>query len=229
MSKTAGIKSWAIDDRPREKLLHKGSVALSDAELIAILIGSGNNKQSAVELSREILSLYNNNLNNLGKQSPDELMKFKGIGEAKAISIVAALELGRRRKISEALSRPKISCSKDAFELFQSIIADLPHEEFWVLLLNRANNVIDYFKLSQGGTAGTVMDVKIIMKKALEKLAHGIIIAHNHPSGNNNPSESDKNITQKLSKAAKFFDIQLLDHIIVADKQYFSFADEGLL
>jgi DNA repair protein RadC len=229
MEKKQSIKNWALDDRPREKLLKNGISTLSNAELIAILIGSGNTKQTAVELSRTILQHYGNNLNALGKLIPADLMQFNGIGEAKAISIVAALELGRRRKMEDVLVRQKIGSSKDAFDLFQSIISDLPYEEFWVLLLNRANNVLEYFKLSQGGTAGTVIDVKIILKRALEKLAHGIIIAHNHPSGNRNPSDADKRITQKLKDAAKLLEIQLLDHIIVADNQYFSFADEGLI
>lgn len=229
MKNKTPIRLWAIDDRPREKLLLKGTSSLSDAELIAILIGSGNNKQSAVDLSRDILKKYGNNLNALGKLTPSDFMQFNGIGEAKAVSIIAALELGRRRKMADVLTRVKITSSKDAFDLFQSLIADLPHEEFWVLLLDRANQVIEYFQLSSGGTAGTVMDVKIILKRAIDKLSHGIIIAHNHPSGNREPSESDKQITKKLKDAAKLLDIQLLDHIVVANKQYFSFADEGLL
>jgi len=227
--KTNSIKNWAADDRPREKMISKGTVSLSDAELIAILLRTGNRNKSAVELAREILEANSNNLNLLGKQSIVDFKKFKGIGQAKAVEIIAALELGRRRKLSEALEQKTITGSKDAFGLFEALLSDLPHEEFWVALLDRANHVIDIFKISQGGTAGTVMDVKIIMKRALEKLAHGIIISHNHPSGNNNPSDADRMITTKLREAAKLFDILLLDHIIVANRQYYSFADDGML
>ncbi|HOE04278.1 MAG TPA: DNA repair protein RadC [Bacteroidales bacterium] len=223
------IKNWASDDRPREKMIQKGTAALSDAELIAILLRTGSRDKSAVELAREILESSSNNLNLLGKKSISEFRKIKGIGMAKAVEIAAALELGRRRKMSEIIEKPSIRSSADAYQLFEPLVADLSHEEFWVALLNRANHVTDTFRLSQGGTAGTVMDVKIIMKRALEQLAHGIIISHNHPSGNRQPSDADRNITRKLAEAAKLFDIQLLDHIVVANHSYYSFADEGQL
>jgi len=227
--KSKSIKNWAVDDRPREKMINKGTVSLSDAELIAILLRTGNRDKSAVELAREILDANSNNLNLLGKQDISHFKKFKGIGQDKAVEIIAALELGRRRKLAEIPEYKSITSSKDAFSMFEHMLADLSHEEFWVALLNRANHVTDIFKISQGGTAGTVMDVKIIMKRALEKLAHGILISHNHPSGNNKPSDADRQITHKLRDAAKLFDITLLDHIIVANKQYYSFADEGML
>ncbi len=223
------IKDWAVEDRPREKLLSKGINSLSDAELVAILIGSGNRDETAVELSQRILSLSENNLNLLGKQTVNNLKKIKGIGEAKAITIIAALELGKRRKISEIIDKKKITSSSDINEMFQPILGDLPYEEFWILLLNRSNKIIEKVKISQGGISGTVIDVRLILKNAIEKLASGIILCHNHPSGNNKPSEADKNITKKLKDAATFMDINVLDHIIVTDNEYFSFADEGLL
>jgi DNA repair protein RadC len=223
------IKNWSEDDRPREKLMAKGLETLSDSELIAILIGSGNFDQSAVELSRDILNSCNNNLNLLGKKSFQDLMEFRGIGQAKAISIVAALELGRRRKAQCAMENTKISSSKDVFELFQPILGDLPYEEFRIIYLNRANVIIDTIKISQGGTTGTVMDIKVILKNAILKFAQGIIVVHNHPSGNNFPSKSDKDITLKLKQAVKLFETELLDHVIIADNNYFSFADSGLL
>jgi len=221
------LKSWAEEDRPREKLLSKGIQSLSDAELIAILISSGNRDETAVELSRRILKESQNNLNELGRKSINELMQFKGIGEAKAISIVAALELGKRRKLSEIIDKKTISSSADIYEIFHSIIGDLPHEEFWILLLNRANKIIDKMRISQGGVSHTVIDVKIILKVAVEKLASCIILCHNHPSGNCEPSSEDKNITKKLSDAAKLLDLTVLDHIIVGADKYYSFADEG--
>lgn len=223
------IKDWAVEDRPREKLIKRGIGSLSDAELIAILIGSGTQNESAVDLSKKVLKSANNNLNDLGKLGIAELIKMKGIGEAKAITIIAAMELGRRRKIADILEKQKISQSKDVFELFQPIIGDLPHEEFWILLLNRSNKIIDRFKMSQGGLTGTVIDVKIILKKAIEKLASSVILCHNHPSGNRNPSKADENITIKLKESAQLMDISVLDHIIVADNNYFSFADDGKL
>lgn len=223
------IKDWAVEDRPREKLLKKGVQSLSDAEIIALLIGSGTRNESAVELSKKVLKSANNNLNELGKLDIPDLTKMKGIGEAKAITIQAALELGRRRKISDILNKKKITQSKDVFELFQPIIGDLPHEEFWILLLNRSNKIIEKIKVSQGGVAGTVIDVKIILKQALEKLASSIILCHNHPSGNKNPSNADDTITNKLKNGSQFMDIQVLDHIIIADTEYFSYADEGKL
>ncbi len=229
MHKGKSIKNWAELERPREKLMKFGTESLSDSELIAILIGSGNSRMSAVELSREILAQFDNNLNTLGKKAYKDFTKFKGIGEAKAISIVAALELGRRRKLQDAQAQKKVSSSRDAFNYFQPVLGDLPHEEFHVMFLNRANIVIDTIKASQGGTTGTVMDVKLIIKHAIERLAQGLIVAHNHPSGNNQPSNSDIQITKKIKAAAELLDISLLDHIIIADNIFYSFADEGNL
>lgn len=223
------IKDWAVEDRPREKLVKKGVQSLSDAEIIALLIGSGTRNESAVELSKKVLKSANNNLNELGKLNIRDLTKMKGIGEAKAITILAALELGRRRKISEIITKKKITQSKDVFELFQPTIGDLPHEEFWILLLNRSNRIIEKIKISQGGVSGTVIDVKIILKHAVEKLASSIILCHNHPSGNKAPSSADDIITGKLKSGAELLDIQVIDHIIVADVEYFSYADEGKL
>lgn len=224
-----GIKSWAEDDRPREKLLAKGRQVLTDAELIAILIGSGNREESAVELSKRILSSTSNNLNELSKLSVNDLMKFKGIGEAKAISIVAALELGRRRKETEGLKREKITSSKEAFEVMKSVFMDLPYEEFWLLLLNRSNNLIKKEFISRGGVAGTVVDAKIIFKMAVENLASSVMLFHNHPSGNLKPSDADIKITKNIKEAGRVMDINLLDHIIIADERYFSFNDEGMI
>ena len=223
------IKSWSPEDRPREKLLLKGTSALSDAELVAILIGSGTPKMSAVELSKKILLQGNNNLNELARLSVKDLMKIKGIGEAKAITIVAALELGRRRKEQDPEEKPKITSSKDAFDLLKGEMMDLPKEEFWVLLMNRANRVIKKKRVSEGGVSGTVADPKIIFKLALEELASGIIVAHNHPSGNLQASQSDIDLTRKLKEAGKFLEIQLLDHIIIANQKDLSFADEGMI
>lgn len=223
------IKEWAVEDRPREKLLKKGVQSLSDAEIIALLIGSGTKNESAVGLSKKVLRSAGNNLNELGKLNIPELTKMKGIGEAKAITILAALELGRRRKVSEVLVKKKITQSKDVYELFQPVIGDLPHEEFWILLLNRSNRIIEKMKISQGGISGTVIDVKIILKHAVDKLASSVILCHNHPSGNRNPSNADNSITSKLKEGSQLLDIQILDHIIIADIEYFSYADEGKL
>lgn len=223
------IKSWSPEDRPREKLLLKGTTALSDAELVAILIGSGTPKLSAVELSKKILLHGNNNLNELARLTVKDLTKIKGIGEAKAITIIAALELGRRRKEQDPEEKPKITSSKDAFDLLKGDLMDLPKEEFWVLLMNRANRVIKKKRVSEGGVSGTVADPKIIYKLALEELASGIIVAHNHPSGNLQASQSDIDLTKKLKEAGKFLEIQLLDHIIIANQKYLSFADEGMI
>ncbi len=223
------IKNWALNDRPREKLLQKGKLALSDAELIAILIGSGNTEESAVELSKRILSKNKNNLNLLGKLSAQQLMIYKGIGEAKAISIIAAMELGRRRRTEDALELVKISSSSTVFELLQPNLGELPHEEFWILYLNNANKIIEKLPISKGGITGTLVDVRVILKKALELGATSLILAHNHPSGNLNPSEADKQLTSKLKIAAESIDIKVLDHLIVTEKSYFSFADEGLM
>ncbi len=223
------IKHWSEDDRPREKLLNKGKDALSDAELVAILIGSGSRNESAVDLCKRILASTGNNLSALGKLSIKQLMEFKGIGEAKAISIVAALELGRRRRGEEALQLHKIESSHSVFELMQPIIGELPHEEFWIVYLNNSNKVIHKNQLSKGGITGTLVDVRLVMKTAIEVGAVGLILAHNHPSGTLKPSEADKQITQKLKTAAESLDIKVLDHLIITEKAYFSFADEGLL
>jgi DNA repair protein RadC len=228
-SSVLNIKSWAEEDRPREKLLLKGKAALSDAELIAILIGSGTPKMTAVDLSKEILRSVNNDLNELAKRTVKDLSKFKGIGEAKAISIVAALELGRRRKETESVEKPKVTSSKAAYEVLRPHLMDLPHEEFWVILLNRANQVIRPVQISTGGVAGTVADPKLIFKAALEYLASAVILAHNHPSGNLTPSPADRDLTKKIKEAGRLLEIPVLDHLIVADKGYYSFADEGEL
>ena len=226
---TRRILSWAEEDRPREKLLLKGKAALTDAELVAILIGSGTRDLSAVDLSKIILQKASNNLNELAKLSIKDLMKIKGIGEAKAISIIAALELGRRRKESEVVLRARISSSRDAYEQIQPYLLDLPHEEFWLLLLNRANEVIKPVQVSQGGVSGTVADPKIIFKFAIECLASAIILVHNHPSGNLKPSAADKERTRRLYNAGKLLEIPVLDHLIFTDGGYLSFADEGML
>ncbi len=223
------IKSWAEEDRPREKLMLKGKHVLSDAELIAILISSGNAEETAVELSKRILSGAENNLNELSKLSIHDLMKYKGIGEAKAISIIAALELGRRRKTDDKVKREQITTSKDAFDIFYGMMADNHHEEFWVLFLNRANVVTGKHQVSSGGMSGTVVDPKIVFKSALDAKASGVILGHNHPSGFTKPSEQDISLTKKLSAAGKVLEISVLDHIIVAQNSYFSFADEGML
>jgi DNA repair protein RadC len=223
------ITDWAVEDRPREKLIQKGTASLSDAELLAILISSGTKDKSAVDIGRELLGIANNNLNSLGKLTVDDIRKIRGIGIAKAVTITAALELGRRRKLSEVEYVPQIRSSKDVSDIFQPLLSDLVHEEFWILFLNRSNKVITRMKLSQGGLSGTVTDVRIVMKKAVECLASGIIVCHNHPSGNLNPSEADTKITQKIREAGNLMDIQLLDHLIISDKDYYSFADNGLL
>ncbi len=223
------ITEWAVEDRPREKLILKGTATLSDAELLAILISSGTKNKSAVDLGRELLSRVNNNLNTLGKLTIPDLRKIHGIGPARAVMIASALELGRRRKLTEAEEAVRIKSSKDVADIFQPILADLNHEEFWILFLNRSNKVLSRMKLSQGGISGTVTDVRLIMKEAIECLASGLIVCHNHPSGNFNPSESDTKITQKIKDAGNLLDIQLLDHLIVCEKDYFSFADNGLL
>ncbi len=223
------IKHWSDDDRPREKMVRKGKSILSDAELIAILIGSGSKDESAVELSKRILAAGNNNLNELGKLSIRQLMQFKGIGEAKAVTIAAALEIGRRRRGEEAQKITKISSSKDAFELLQPGLGELPHEEFWIVYLNNSNKVMHSAQLSKGGITGTLVDVRLVMKHALELGAVGLILAHNHPSGGLKPSKADKQITQKLKNAAVALDIKVLDHLIITQKDYYSFADESIL
>ncbi len=223
------IKDWAEEDRPREKMLLKGVAALSDAELLGILIGSGNKNETAVELSRRILTEYKNDLDQLGKTSVEKLKNFNGIGEAKAINILAALELGRRRQLSEPGEVRRINSSQDAFQSVSLELSDLVHEEFWVLFLDRSNKIIDKIRVSQGGVSGTVFDVRIILKQAIDKLASSLILFHNHPSGNLTASSNDMDITKKACDAAKLFDIKVLDHIIVAGKKYLSMADEGML
>ena len=222
------IKNWAEDDKPREKLMLKGKAALSDAELVAILIGSGSRNESAVSLSKRILASVDNNLNTIGKLSLKQLMEFKGIGEAKAVSIAAALELGRRRRSEEVIELQKITSSKAVFEIMQPIIGELPHEEFWVLYLNNSNKVIHKSQLSKGGITGTVVDIRLIFKTALENRAISIILTHNHPSGKLQASDADKDITKKLKVAGEQLDIKVLDHIIITETGYFSFQDEGI-
>lgn len=223
------IKNWSQDDQPREKLRDKGKATLSDAELVAILIGSGNRNESAVELCKRILASTNNNLSALGKLTIKQLTEFKGIGEAKAITIIAALELGRRRRGEEALQRQKIESSQSVFELMQPVIGDLAHEEFWVIYLNNSNKVLQKNQLSKGGITGTLVDVRLALKTALEVGAVGVILAHNHPSGTLKPSEADKQITQKIKNAGDSLDVKVLDHLIITENAYFSFADEGIL
>jgi len=227
--KKLSIKDWAIDDRPREKMQKNGSQSLSDAELIAILLGSGTRNLSAVEVGRLVLDSAGNNLSELGRKTINDLIRLPGIGEAKAITLMAALELGRRRKLTDAPEKQGITCSKDAFEILHADLTDLAHEEFWILLLNRANKVILKQKTSQGGLSGTVTDSRIILKLALDYQASGVLLCHNHPSGNLNPSSADIDITKKIKEAAKLFDIQLFDHLIIAGNKYLSFADESLI
>ena len=224
-----GILSWAEEDRPREKLILKGKASLSEAELLGILIGSGTRSLSAVDVCKLILQETGNDLNQLAKLTVKDLQKFKGIGEAKAISIVAALELGRRRKESPPVKRPKITSSQDAYDAIKPELWDQPHEEFWLLMLNRANQVIRKERSSAGGVAGTVTDPKIIFKAALQHLASSLILVHNHPSGNLKPSEADIRLTKKLKEAGALLDIPVLDHLIFTDHGYYSFADEGIL
>ena len=223
------IKNWNEDDRPREKMLLKGRIALSDAELIAILIGSGSRNESAVSLSQRILAAVGNNLSELGRCSITELMEFKGIGEAKAICIAAAMELGRRRRAGEALERKKITSSNSVFEYVQPLIGELPHEEFWILYLNNSNKIMKSVQLSKGGITGTVVDVRLAFKEALQLGAVGIILAHNHPSGTLKPSQADIQLTKKLKTAGDSLDIKVLDHLIITEKAYFSFADENMI
>lgn len=223
------IKNWSENDRPREKLVQKGKSVLSDAELLAILIGSGNKNESAVDLCKRIMATASNNLNALGKLSLQQLMEFNGIGEAKAVTIIAALELGRRRRIEDALVKPKVNNSKKVFELMQPVIGELSHEEFWILYLNNANQIRVKQQLSKGGITGTLVDIRLVLKKALELNAVALILCHNHPSGTLIPSEADKKLTHKLRNAAESLDIKVIDHLIITEKAYFSFADENLL
>lgn len=223
------IRQWSVDDRPREKMLSKGAQQLSDAELLAILIGSGNPGESAVHLMQRLLASVENNVAQLHRLALERLMEWKGIGPAKAVKIKAALELGKRIERETPVARMQISQSKHAFELFKPVLSFLPHEEFWVAFLNHQNQVITYQCLSKGGIASTTVDIRLIFKKALEVGATGILIAHNHPTGNLQPSTSDKQLTDKIKKGSQLMDIQLHDHLIVSDKNYFSFADEKRL
>jgi len=223
------IKQWAKDDRPREKLLNKGPAALSNSELIAILINNGSKQKSAVELAQEVLRLGKDNLNELGKMSVRELMKVKGIGEAKAISVVAAMELGRRRQGLGSREKAVITSSADVANYLQTLLRDYKHEVFAVLFLNRSNKINHFQIISEGGITGTVADPRIILKKALEEDAVGLILCHNHPSGSLKPSKADEDLTLKIKEAARYFDIKVLDHLIVSDDGYYSFADEGIL
>ncbi len=226
---TLPIRAWAELDRPREKLMEKGRHLLSDAELIGILIGSGSQKESAVDLSKRILNSVGNDLYSLGKLNINDLIKFNGIGEAKAISIIAALELGRRRKAQEIAKRTKLTTSRAAFEYIFTEFEDLTHEEFWIILLDRSNQVIRKQNISKGGLSGTVVDIRIIFKAALDHLASGLLLFHNHPSGNLKASEEDLRITKQIKEASKLIDINLLDHIIIAGKEFYSFADNGVI
>ena len=223
------ITQWAEEDRPREKLLLKGKSSLSDAELIGILLGSGTKTLSAVDLAKQILNSVGNDLHALAKMSVSDLCKFKGIGEAKAISIVSALELGRRRKDAEPVKQPRITCSDDAYQLLKPELTDLPHEEFWIILLKRNNQVIRKEQVSFGGVSGTIVDPKIIFKKALDNLASGMILVHNHPSGNLKPSQADIQLTKKLKTSGELLEIPIYDHIIFTDHGYYSFSDQSMI
>lgn len=223
------VKNWAVEDRPREKLMMKGASALSDSELLAILIGSGTKEQSAVEVCKHILISADNDLNKLARYTVSDLTKTKGIGPAKAITIIAALELGRRRKNTGEKEIKKISSSRDAYQALYPCLSDLNHEEIWVLLLNRSNKIEKTMRISEGGISSTVLDVRKILREALNLRASGIILAHNHPTNNCLPSEQDLRITAKLKDAAKLMDINLLDHLILCGDRYYSFADENVL
>ena len=225
----SGIKTWAEEDRPREKFLKIGRHNLTDTELVAIILRSGTGKKSAVDLSKEILTSVDNNLNELARLEINRLTEFIGVGPTKAITLSAALELGRRRKLSEIKKKIQIKSSRDGYNILAPLLEDLNHEEFWVLLLNRNNRVIKHVKISSGGVAGTVVDHKIIFKNAIEMLASAIILCHNHPSGNLKPSKSDIHITNTLKKAGELLDIKVLDHLIISEEGYFSFADESYL
>lgn len=226
---TKGIKGWALEDRPREKMFTKSNKALSDAELLAIIIGSGTGNQSAVALAREILSSVSNNLAELGRLSISDLLKFKGIGTAKASNIVAVMELGRRRKLTENLRKQKINTSRDAFNLIQPVIGELPHEEFWVIALRTGNHFHRSICISEGGLAATIADPKKIFRLAIENNAASIILCHNHPGGNARPSKRDIDITNKCVEAGKFIDLPVIDHLIIANDNYYSFGDEGMI
>lgn len=223
------IKAWAEDDRPREKLITKGKQSLSDAELLAILLASGNKNETAVQLAQRILNSNQNSINQLAKLQLNDLKKYKGVGEAKAVTIAAALEIGRRRLDETIVDKVKITSSKQAYDVIKSKLSDLPHEEFWVIFMNRNNTVIKTECISKGGVSGTVVDVRLILKPAIECLASGIILAHNHPSGNLKASNEDIHLTKKVKEAVKLLDMIIQDHLIIGDQAYFSFADEGVL
>jgi len=228
MRTLSSIKNWSLDDRPREKLIDRGSGGLSDAELLAILLGSGSRNESAVDLAKRILNYAQNNLTELGRLGVEDFMQFKGVGEAKAVTLCSSFELARRKRI-EVRERVKINSANDVFNEISPFLSDLNHEEFWVLYLNRANFVLQKSRISFGGVSGTVVDQKIILKKALLYLASSIILVHNHPSGNLNPSAQDKKVTRKMKLACELLEINLLDHLIIAGNSYYSFADELIL
>ena len=227
MTERLTITQWAEEDRPREKMMMHGASALSNAELLAILIGSGNAEESAVELMRKVLKDYHNNLNELGKASIDDLCRYKGIGSAKAISILAASELGKRRKEEAIKERVTILSSKDVYDCFYPLMCDLPTEEFWVLMLNQASKIIDKVKISAGGLSATAVDVRCILREALVKRASAIVLSHNHPSGNIRPSKEDDLLTRHVAQASECMDIRLVDHIILTDGAFYSYSDEG--
>lgn len=227
MTERLTITQWAEEDRPREKMMMHGASALSNAELLAILIGSGNAEESAVELMRKVLKDYHNNLNELGKASIDDLCRYKGIGSAKAISILAASELGKRRKEEAIKERVTILSSKDVYDCFYPLMCDLPTEEFWVLMLNQASKIIDKVKISAGGLSATAVDVRCILREALVKRASAIVLCHNHPSGNIRPSKEDDLLTRHVAQASEYMDIRLVDHIILTDGAFYSYSDEG--
>lgn len=226
-TRTFTIKEWKEADRPREKLMALGSAALSDSELLAILIGHGNQEENAVQLCRRILSSVENDLVRLSRLEYSDLMRFKGIGEAKAVSIVAAMELGRRRQNFDIPDRYQINSSKDAYLYLRSFLQDLNHEEFWILFLDRSNKVLGQKRISSGGLSGTLVDPKLVFKPALERYASSVILAHNHPSGNLNPSDQDLHLTGKLKKGGDYLEIKVLDHLIITAGAYYSFSDEG--
>ena len=229
IEKKLSVKEWAEEDRPREKLMAQGASALSNAELLAILIGSGNSEDSAVELMRKVLAHYQNSLSLLGKCGVDELCQFKGIGTAKAVTLLAASELGKRRKEEEPFSRRLIRSSSDIYSYFHPLMCDLPIEECWVMLLNQASKMIDAVKISQGGIVGATVDVRCILREAILRHATSIVLCHNHPSGNIRPSRDDDELTKSVAKAADIMNIRLLDHLVVTDGAYFSYNDEGKL
>lgn len=226
---TSGIKSWSEEDRPREKLVLKGARSLSGAELLAILVGSGNREETAVELCRRILSDVDHNLNELASLQVGDLLKYKGIGEAKAVTIVAAMELSRRRAMAEPLLRSKINCSQDIYDIIGPMLADLPHEEFWLLILNTRLQCTKRIQIGVGGTKAVIAEQSIVWKHAIEHLAYGIVLVHNHPSGRAFPSKQDERLTQKMLESGKLLDIKLVDHVIIAANRHYSFSDSGYL